>query len=127
MASLSPSTDPRTRTSLHPSTTLDYEPNKQALTLSILLGWTSYVISLSQAGKSSPLGALGDAIKGAGKGDAGLMSGQTGLGVFGSIAGGQSVVHTGTVKGVLMIATAAYTITFGILGFIPAPSVGRKD
>jgi hypothetical protein len=27
----------------------------------------------------------------------------------------------------LMVATAAYAVTFGVLGFIPAPQVGRRD
>lgn len=53
--------------------------NDQALTLSILLGWISYVIALSQAGKSSP---LAEALKGD------LLGGQRGLGVFMSMAGG---------------------------------------
>jgi len=75
------------------------------LTITILLGWTSYVISLSQAGKNSPLDALGDAVKGVGNADKKLLEGGKGLGLFSSMAG----------------ATAAYTLTFGILGFIPAP------
>jgi hypothetical protein len=67
----------------------DPSSNTQALTLTILIGWTSYVISLSQAGKLSPLDALGDALKGVGKGDSALISGQRGLGVFKSIVGGE--------------------------------------
>lgn len=64
------------------------ESDAQALTLTILLGWTSYVVSLSQAGKTTPLNALGDALKGVGNGDSALLSGQRGLGVFKSMAGG---------------------------------------
>jgi len=50
--------------------------NNQALTLSILLGWISYVIALSQAGKSS---LIVEALKG---------NTTRGLGVFMSMAGG---------------------------------------
>lgn len=61
----------------------------QVLTSSIFIGWTSYVVSLSQAGKRSPLSALGDAVKGVGEGDLGLISGREGLGLVKSIAGGE--------------------------------------
>jgi hypothetical protein len=47
------------------------------------------VVSLSQAGKRSPLSALGDAVKGVGEGDLGLINGREGLGLVKSIAGGE--------------------------------------
>jgi hypothetical protein len=106
----------------------DPSTNTQALTLTILIGWTSYVISLSQAGKLSPLDALGDALKGVGKGDSALISGQRGLGVFKSIVGGAYLLTLSrNWTRADEPASAAYTITFGVLGFIPAPSVRRKD
>jgi hypothetical protein len=54
-----------------------YRAEYQALTLSILLGWISYVIALSQAGKSS---LVVEALKG---------NTARGLGVFMSMAGGK--------------------------------------
>jgi len=57
--------------------------NNQALTLSILLGWISYVIALSQAGKS-PL--IVEALKG---------NTTRGLGVFMSMAGGKFSLFMG--------------------------------
>lgn len=140
MATIRPSKDTRPRMSIRP---LISKPalklgscadSEKALTISILLGWTSYVVSLSQAGKHSPLNALGDAIKGVGNGDSGMISGQRGLGVFQAMAGGMSrspaqspppSYYNGLADH--GVATAIYTITFGVLGFIPAPSVRRRD
>ena len=61
---------------LCPALALLYRAKYQALTLSILLGWISYVIALSQAGKSS---LVVEALKG---------NTTRGLGVFMSMAGG---------------------------------------
>jgi hypothetical protein len=61
------------------------------LTLTILIGWTLYVLSLSQAGKHSALNAMADVIKAVGKGDASIVRGARGMGVFRSIAGGESL------------------------------------
>ena len=61
----------------------------QVLTLTILFGWSSFVIALSQAGKSSPSAAFGDAVKGLGNLDmAGVSEG--GMGVWGAMACGES-------------------------------------
>jgi hypothetical protein len=115
--------------------------------MTILLGWTLYVISLSQAGKHSALVAITDALKAVGKGDASIITGTRGMGTFKSIAGGKclflfpfrsDLLQWGFPPGIQelgtrgrywtdMTATSAYILTFGILGFIPAPSVGRKD
>lgn len=129
MAAVGPSTHPRTGASDLPLTRLERADADQALTLTILLGWTSYVVSLSQAGKYSPLNALGDALKGVGNGDSALMGGHRGLGVFRSMAGGRSHLSRTlrTQDQLTTSATAVYTITFGVLGFIPAPSVRRRD
>ncbi|WWC89793.1 uncharacterized protein L201_004719 [Kwoniella dendrophila CBS 6074] len=76
------------------------------LTATILLGWTSIVISLSQAGKSSILHSAIDAVKAVGNANLEQMQGGNGLGVFKSMVG----------------ATSLFVLTLGILGFIPAPS-----
>ncbi|ORY29951.1 hypothetical protein BCR39DRAFT_530255 [Naematelia encephala] len=76
------------------------------LTATILLGWTSYVVSLSQAGKASIFVSLGDAVQGVGEADPAKMSGTRGIGVFRAMAG----------------TTALYALTLGVLGLIPAPS-----
>ncbi|WVR05337.1 hypothetical protein IAU60_002351 [Kwoniella sp. DSM 27419] len=75
------------------------------LTLTILLGWTSLVVSLSQAGKRTMLESAVDAVKGLGNASLEQMEGVRGLGVFRSMVG----------------ATGLYTLTLGLLGFIPAP------
>jgi len=61
---------------LFPALLRVFTADNQALTLSILLGWISYVIALSQAGKSS---LVVEALKG---------NTTRGLGVFMSMAGG---------------------------------------
>lgn len=66
--------------------------NAQLLTLSILFGWTGYVVALSQAGKRSALGALGDAVKGVGQADLSKLSGGQGLSLFSSIMGSGSAL-----------------------------------
>ncbi|WWC69208.1 uncharacterized protein I206_103145 [Kwoniella pini CBS 10737] len=76
------------------------------LTTTILLGWTCIVISLSQAGKRSILHSAVDAVKAVGNASLEQMEGERGLGVFRSMAG----------------TTALFTLTLGILGFIPAPA-----
>ncbi|WVW82821.1 hypothetical protein I302_104833 [Kwoniella bestiolae CBS 10118] len=76
------------------------------LTFTILLGWTSIVVSLSQAGKKSILDSAVDAVKAVGNANLEQMEGGRGLGVFKSMAG----------------TTALFTLTLGILGFIPSPS-----
>ncbi|KAI9637968.1 uncharacterized protein MKK02DRAFT_42349 [Dioszegia hungarica] len=83
------------------------------LTSTILLGWTSFVISLTQAGDRSVLGALGDAVKAVGEGDSARLRAESGMGVWRAMAG----------------STALYVLTLGVLGFIPMPtnvSVGKK-
>ncbi|WVQ98968.1 hypothetical protein IAU59_006100 [Kwoniella sp. CBS 9459] len=76
------------------------------LTTTILLGWTSLVVSLSQAGKRTMLESAVDAVKGVGNGSLEQMQGGQGLGVFKSMAA----------------ATALYTLTIGVLGLIPTPA-----
>ncbi|WVF71944.1 hypothetical protein IAT40_006754 [Kwoniella sp. CBS 6097] len=76
------------------------------LTTTILLGWTSLVVSLSQAGKRTMLESAVDAVKGVGNGSLEQMKGGKGLGVFKSMAA----------------ATALYTLTIGVLGLIPTPA-----
>ncbi|WVQ69816.1 uncharacterized protein L199_008037 [Kwoniella botswanensis] len=76
------------------------------LTTAILLGWTSIVVSLSQAGKRSILESAVDAVKAVGNANLEQMEGGRGLGVMKSMAG----------------TTALFTLTLGILGFIPAPT-----
>ena len=51
------------------------------------MGWSTYVISLSQAGKRSPLNALGDAVKGVGEGDYAKLHGGQGLTLFNASIG----------------------------------------
>ncbi|KAK4687751.1 hypothetical protein P7C73_g2361, partial [Tremellales sp. Uapishka_1] len=84
------------------------------LTATIFLGWSSLVVSLSQAGKRSARQAVVDVVKGAASGNVEQMKGGKGLGVFASMLG----------------ATALYTLTLGLLGLIPAPldiPVRKKD
>ena len=69
--------------------------SQQVLTVNILLGWTFYVVSLSQAGKGSALSALEDAGIGAGEGNMGLMEGRRGMGVFSAGAGGEPSTSLG--------------------------------
>ncbi|WWC60857.1 uncharacterized protein I303_103433 [Kwoniella dejecticola CBS 10117] len=76
------------------------------LTTTILLGWTCIVVSLSQAGKRSILHSAVDAVKAVGNANLEQMEGERGLGVFRSMAG----------------TTALFTLTLGVLGFIPAPA-----
>ncbi|WWD09873.1 hypothetical protein V865_008002 [Kwoniella europaea PYCC6329] len=76
------------------------------LTTAILLGWTSIVVSLSQAGKRSILESAVDAVKAVGNANLEQMEGERGLGVMKSMAG----------------TTALFTLTLGILGLIPAPT-----
>lgn len=59
----------------------------QMLTSSILAGWVGYVVALSQAGKRSPLHALGDGVLGLGEGSLERMKGGKGLGIVSSIVG----------------------------------------
>ena len=106
------------------------------MTVSILFGWTFYVVSLSQAGKRTPLNALGDAGRGIGEGRLEVMEGSKGMGLFSAMAGGQSLSkvvrdHELTGRTVHLIsrlnrtATALYTITIGLLGLIPPHSSER--
>lgn len=64
--------------------------NLQMLTSSILAGWVGYVVALSQAGKRSPLHALGDGVLGLGEGSLERMKGGKGLGIVSSIVGSAS-------------------------------------
>ncbi|ORX33792.1 hypothetical protein BD324DRAFT_638594 [Kockovaella imperatae] len=75
------------------------------LTASILSSWTSYVVALSQAGKRSALEAVKDALSATAQADLSKASGHKGPGLFSAMAG----------------ATALYSLTFGLLGFIRAP------
>ncbi|OCF36408.1 hypothetical protein I317_01982 [Kwoniella heveanensis CBS 569] len=76
------------------------------LTATILLGWTSLVVSLSQAGKRTMFESAVDAVKAVGNGSLEQMQGGKGLGVFKS----------------MVAATALYTLTIGVLGLIPTPA-----
>lgn len=97
--------------------------DNQLLTLSILFGWTGYVVALSQAGKQSPLGALGDAVKGVGQADLSKLSGGQGLSLLSSIMGSELLSCRGSLSiDSLTTATALYTLTLGLLGFIQAPA-----
>ncbi|KAL7424194.1 hypothetical protein Q5752_001780 [Cryptotrichosporon argae] len=77
------------------------------LTATILLGWTSLVVALSQAGKATPALALRDALRAIGDASLEAVRGARGLGLLKSMAG----------------ATAFYSLTFGALGLIPTPTV----
>jgi hypothetical protein len=71
----------------------------QLLTTTILAGWTLYVIALSQIGKPSALGALGDAVKAVGHGSAEDMRGAAGLGVWRAMAAGECGGRRGEERG----------------------------
>ncbi|KAK1925091.1 hypothetical protein DB88DRAFT_487892 [Papiliotrema laurentii] len=75
------------------------------LTASIFLGWSGYVVSLSQAGKRTVLSALKDAAVDAAKSGLKTASTQRPMGLLSAIGG----------------TTALYSLTIGILGFIPTP------
>lgn len=85
--------------------------------MSILLGWSCLVFSLSHSSHPQPRGPLRDAIRAALDVDE-----KEGLGVWSSMLGGGLLA---TVS-LLTIATAVYTLIFGTLGFIPSPSVSRR-
>ncbi|WOO81337.1 uncharacterized protein LOC62_03G004869 [Vanrija pseudolonga] len=73
------------------------------LTSAILLGWFTLVYALSHTSYPKPRGAIRDSIREALNVD---DDGTAGLSVFGAMLG----------------ATAVYTLTFGLLGFIPSPN-----
>ena len=55
----------------------------------MFLGWLLYVIALSQGGKTTPLDALGDAVKAVGQGSLEDIHGTKGMGVFSAMVGGE--------------------------------------
>ncbi|KAL1411029.1 hypothetical protein Q8F55_001976 [Vanrija albida] len=73
------------------------------LTSAILLGWSTLVYALSHASHPTPRGAIRDSIREA----LNVDDEGAGLSVFGAMMG----------------ATAVYTLTFGLLGFLPSPNV----
>lgn len=96
--------------------------NVKLLTASIFLGWSGYVVSLSQAGKRTVLSALKDAAVDAAKSGLKTASTQRPMGLLSAIGGSTSFssVNAGHDQ-MLTKATALYSLTIGILGFIPTP------
>jgi len=97
MATFRPFTHPSPSESCHPATSHGFTC-LQILTVNILLGWTFYVVSLSQAGNRTAFDALGDAVKGVGEASLEKLEGGRGMGLFSAATGGEPDSTRGRTK-----------------------------
>jgi hypothetical protein len=94
------------------------------LTTSILLGWSFLVFALNKTTYPAPRSSIHERIRGVLD-----VKHRDGLGLFSSMAGGEyptpesPITSRTSALSVLTPATAIFSLTFGLLGFIPSPRV----